>query len=98
MYKIVILPVAEHDLDSIVDYLNGFYPSTAVRQYDRLVEAILTLEEYPNKFEEYRPGQYHYIYRKMVVDDYLVFYVVEETEVVIHRILHGTRDISRYLD
>lgn len=52
MHSIVTLPQAERDLDDIVNYLNGFYSTSALRQYDALVEAILSLEEYPNKFEE----------------------------------------------
>lgn len=98
MYRIVTLPQAERDLDDIINYLNGFYPSTALRQYDKLVEAVLSLEEHPGKFEEYKPGCFQFSYRKMVIGDYLVFYVVEEIEVVIHRILHGARDISHYLE
>lgn len=98
MHRIVALPQAERDLDDIVDYLNGFYSSSALLQYDSLVDAILSLEEYPNKFEEYKPGKYQFNYRKMVVDGYLVFYVVEDTEVVIHRILHGSRDLARFLE
>lgn len=98
MYRIVTLPQAERDLDDIVRYLNGFYPSTAQRQYDKLVDAILCLEEHPGKFEAYKPGCFHFAYRKMVVGDYLVFYVVEEKEIVLHRILHGARDISHYQD
>lgn len=98
MYRIVTLPQAEHDLDDIVDYLNGFYPGSALRQYDALVNAILSLEEYPNKHEEYKPGRFQLKYRKMVVGDYLVFYVVENVTVVIHRILHGSKNLSRYLE
>lgn len=98
MHRVVTLPQAERDLDNIITYLNGFYPGSALRQYDALVDAILSLEEYPNKFEEYKPGQFQFGYRKMVVGDYLVFYVVEDAEVVIHRILHGSRDLSRYLE
>ena len=98
MHKIVTLPTAEQDLDDIVEYLGGFYPSTAIRQYDQIISAILSLEEYPNKFEVYKPGQFRYDYRKMVIGDYLVFYVVNDTEVVIHRILHGKRDIGRYIE
>jgi addiction module RelE/StbE family toxin len=98
VHKIVILPHAEQDLDDIVEYLSGFYPSTAIRQYDQIVSAILTLEEFPNKFEAYKPGQFRFSYRKMVVGDYLVFYVVNDAEGVVHRIMHGKRDISRYIE
>jgi len=38
-------------------------------------------------------------YRKLVVGDYLVFYMIDENEnsVEIHRIFHGTRNIGQHL-
>jgi toxin ParE1/3/4 len=49
-------------------------------------------------YKEYGTGHYRFNYRKMVVDDYLVFYVVLDEAIEIHRILHGKRDIGRYLE
>ena len=39
-------------------------------------------------------------YRKLVVGDYLVFYMVNEEDktVEIHRIFHGSREIKKQLD
>ncbi len=48
-------------------------------------------------YEEYRAGHYHWAYRRMVVDDYLMFYTVLDDTVEIHSVLHGKRDIGRYL-
>jgi toxin ParE1/3/4 len=36
-------------------------------------------------------------YRYLVLDNYLVFYVVEEQAVVVHRIIYGARDYKRVL-
>jgi plasmid stabilization system protein ParE len=36
-------------------------------------------------------------YRVLVVDNYLVFYKVKRTTVLIYRILHGARDIVHLL-
>lgn len=98
MHRIVMLPRAVQDLEDIVDYLSQFFASTAIKQYDRIIEKINDIPPYPNKYEEYRTGQYHNTYRRVVVDDYLVFYVVMDDIIEIHRILHGKRDIDRYLD
>lgn len=97
MHRIVMLPRTVQDLEDIVDYLSQFYASTAIKQYDRIIEEINDIPPCPNKYEEYRTGQYHNTYRRMVVDDYLVFYVVMDDIIEIHRILHGKRDIGRYL-
>lgn len=98
MYRIVMLPLAVQDLEDITDYLSQFYASTAIKQYDRIIEKINDIPPFPNKYEEYGKGQYHNAYHRMVVDDYLVFYVVLDDVIEIHRILHGKRDIGRYLD
>lgn len=98
MRKIVMLPIAMKDLEDIVDYLAQFYESTAVQQYDRIVEKIRELAEFPEMYEVYHGGQFHQAYRRMPADKYLIFYVVRAEAIEIHRILHGSRDIHRYLD
>ena len=98
MHRIVMLPLAVQDLEDITDYLSQFYASTAIKQYDRIIEKINDIPPFPNKYEEHGKGHYHNNYRRMVVDDYLVFYVVLDDVIEIHRILHGKRDIGRYLD
>ncbi len=93
-----MLPRAVQDLEDIVDYLLQFYASTAIKQYDRIIEKINDIRPYPNKYEEYGTGQYYNTYRRMVVDDHLVFYIVLGDILEIRRILHGKRDIGRYLE
>ena len=97
MRKIVILPLAVQDLEDVVEYLSQFYESTALRQYDRIIEKVNTLLDFPEMCEIYEPEKYRLTYRKLVVDDYLVFYALTGQEIQIYRILHGSRDIKRYL-
>lgn len=97
-YKIVMLPTAKNDLADMVEYLSQFYPSTALNRYDRIVEKISLLADMPNMCEEYPTAVSGYSYRKMIVDDYLVFYVVLEDIVEIHNIINGKFDISKYLN
>ncbi|WP_347490275.1 type II toxin-antitoxin system RelE/ParE family toxin [Desulfoscipio sp. XC116] len=98
MRKVVMLPVAAQDLTDIVGYLAQFYESTALRQYDHIIEKIKELPRFPEKYEIYSVGQYRPAYRRMPVDGYLVFYVVLKDTIEIHRILHGSRNIKQYLD
>lgn len=98
MRKIVMLPRAVQDLEDVIDYLSQFHANTAIKQYDRIVSKIQELPRYPEMYKEYGTGHYRFNYRKMVVDDYLVFYVVLDEAIEIHRILHGKRDIGRYLE
>lgn len=98
MRRIGMLPQAVQDLVDVVDYLSQFYVSTAIKQYDRIVSNIQELSHFPHKYEEYEVGHYRFSYRRMVVDDYLVFYAVLDDSIEIHRILHAKRDFGRYLD
>lgn len=99
MRRIVMLLRAAQDLEDVVDYLSQFYESTAIKRYDRIISKIQELPRFPEMYEEYRSGDcYRFDYRRMVVDDYLIFYVVLDDVIEIHRILHGKKDIGKYLD
>jgi len=95
-YKVVFLPEAMSDADEIRQYLSQYYSNTVRKFLDLLRKRIGTLRDNPHLAQAYpdRPS-----YRRLVVENYLVFYKVNEVTgiIEIHRILHGSRDISRYL-
>ena len=87
-YKIKYLPLAVQDLNEIARYLSGFYPKTASRVLKELRDKIAKLGDNPKMCEIYPLDP---VYRQMVVDQYLVFYQVNESTrtVEIHRVLRG---------
>ena len=87
-FKIIYLPVAEQDLNSIAEYLSQFYASTFGKFMNMLEKSIVNLETSP--FMGVKYGNY----RKLAVSDYLVFYKVDEDAelVKIYRVLHGAQD------
>ena len=95
-YKIKYLPLAVQDLNDIARYLSGFYPQTAHRVLKEMREKIAKLGDTPRMCEVYAPDS---TYRKLVADQYLVFYCVrEETRIVeIHRVLRGSWNLPQYL-
>ena len=97
MYKIKYLPLAVQDLNDIARYLSGFYPKTANRVLKEMRAKITKLGDTPKMYEAYCPDP---AYRRMVVDQYLVFYRVnDKTKVVeIHRILRGSWNLPQYLE
>ena len=96
-YKIRYLPLAVQDLNEIVRYLSSFYPKTARRVLKEIREKIAKLGDTPRMCEVYALDP---MYRRMVVDQYLVFYCVrEETGIVeIHRVLRGSWNLPQYLE
>lgn len=95
-YKIKYLPLAVQDLNDIARYLSGFYPQTARRVLKEMREKITKLGDTPRMCEVYALDP---TYRKLVADQYLVFYHVNENVKVveIHRVLRGSWNLPQYL-
>ena len=97
-YKVRIFPEAKQDLLELIDYLNTLSPDAAVRMYDKITEEIAGLSRMPERCP--RPRDLALAakgYRYLIVEKYLVFYVVEGDVVQIRRILYGRRNYQQIL-
>nr|WP_315988574.1 type II toxin-antitoxin system RelE/ParE family toxin [Desulforamulus aquiferis] len=92
-----MLPAARIDLGYMIDYLSEYSPETSLKQYDRVIGKINTLKEFPFMCGEYPIEVMGFRYRRMVIDKYLVFYIVKEQIVEIHRILYAKMDVTKQL-
>lgn len=91
-YRVEYLPLAERDVIDIVDYIARDRPQAARAFVDRLDRAGARLAVFPRSGK--RPSDERLQrsgYRLLVVDDYLVFYVVAGSAVQIRRVIHGAR-------
>jgi len=89
-YKVKIYPAAQMDLNNIVSYLNTLSPQAAIRYYDLLVEKIGSLVEIPERCPFVRDIALKAKgYRYLIVENYLVFFVVKGDTVQIRRILYN---------
>jgi toxin ParE1/3/4 len=101
-YKIKFTPVAEQDLDDIYDYIvNKLFAETAANSLLEKIETdIMRLKGFPFScsyvLDEALKSRG---YRRFIVDNYIVFYLVNETEkqVVIMRILYGAREYENLM-
>ncbi|TDF95373.1 type II toxin-antitoxin system RelE/ParE family toxin [Paenibacillus piri] len=101
-YNIVITEPAEADLRGIAEYiaLELKEPSTAQNLITKIGEFIFELEIMPYRYalvnDERLASQG---IRMLLVDNYIVFYVVSETHdsVTVIRIVYGKREWSRIL-
>jgi len=95
-YRIRYLPDTITDRDEIREYLSQYYESTAKQFFALLKEKIARLKDFPYSCPSYENDP---DYRRLVVRDYLVFYIVNETDKIIeiHRIFHESRDIRQHL-
>ena len=99
-YTVQITPDALNDLEKMPHYIakNLGSSETADSKYDRIVEAILSLDTLPGRckivdFEPERSAGLH----RMLVDNYSVFYVVRERTVIVTNVLYSASDIERRL-
>lgn len=91
-YKLLIFPSAEQDLQDIVDYVNGLSPDAAIKLYDEIVKKIGSLAQMPLRRPLIKnPALKAKGYRVLVVNSFLVFFVVRENTVEIRRILYSRR-------
>lgn len=101
-YYLEITEPAENDIFEIKRYISEelLEPRVAERIIDKIAEGILELEEMPLRnalvLDE---GLALDGIRKLIIDNYIVFYIVDEGKqtVTIIRILYGRRDWANLL-
>jgi toxin ParE1/3/4 len=89
------LPAAESDLTNIYSWIIKDSPARAVSFLDGIDKRIGNLAAHPNlgrvpkhlKLQE--AG-----YRVLMIESYLVFHVVREHAIEIHRVIHGSRGLN----
>ncbi|RAW89011.1 type II toxin-antitoxin system RelE/ParE family toxin [Photorhabdus laumondii] len=90
--KLSISPLAEHDLEEIGDWIAQDNPVRALSFTKELYQQCLLLAEAPAIYRE-RPELGKGV-RSSAYGCYVVFFqIIDDTEVRIERILHGSRDI-----
>jgi len=75
---------------------NGDYPNKAKRLFQEIDKNLKSLEDMPYLYPVYQRNPK---YRRMVLEDHLLFYYVDENkhEVKVYRILYDKMDIENQL-
>jgi toxin ParE1/3/4 len=92
IYPINYLPSAQQDLLEIIDYISQDDMQTAFAFVNELDTSIAKLATFPLMGlipDDLRLQSLKY--RMLIIQNYLVFYVVLDDEIEIRRILHGKR-------
>lgn len=103
IYQIQVTYFAEKDLRDIYEYIafTLLEPDIAFEQLDRIEEAVLSLNELPERFRlvGYEPWFSRGI-RQMPIDNFIVFYAIniDKKLVTIIRVMYGRRDINKQLN
>ena len=99
-YRVEITCEALGDMEQIYNHIAYVLlsPENAMGQYNRIADAILILDEMPERFRimDSEPEHSRGL-RRMLVDNYSVFYIIEEDSVMITDVLYTPSDIGRRL-
>ncbi|WP_286438722.1 type II toxin-antitoxin system RelE/ParE family toxin [Bacteroides acidifaciens] len=99
-YVVRITDSALADMEEIYNYIaiQLQAPENAMGQYNRIAETIEGLNVFPErvKLVESEPERIMGL-RQLVIDNYSVFYVIEDMDVIVTRVLYSAMDISRRL-
>ena len=103
IYEVRMTPEAKNDLRGIFEYIAFDLQSVqnAAGQIDRLEKGISELDQMPERFRKYEKEPWHSRnLRVMPVDNYLVFYIPDQTTgiVTVIRVMYGGRDAARRLN
>ena len=99
-YEVLISDKANEDMEAIHKYIAQtlLSPGAADKQYDRIADAILSLERMPERIKamDSEPERSEGL-RPLFVDNYTVFFVVKIDTVIIVRVLYSASDIGKRL-
>lgn len=103
IHSIVYTAKARQDLRDICEYIayELLEPDIASGQINRIMKTIRSLAEMPMRHKLYEEEPWHSQgIRFMPVDNYLVFYLPDQTKKItnIIRIMYGSRDVSKQTD
>lgn len=96
-YNIQITDKALSDMEEIYYYIAEQLqaPEAAMGQYNRIADAIETLETYPERVKLIETEEERELgLRQMPVDNFSVFFHIREDRVIITNVLYSASDIA----
>lgn len=99
-YIVNITDDALNDMEALYEYIaiKLQAPENAMEQYDRIADAILTLDSFPDRDGLFECEPEHSLgIHRMVVDNYLVCYVIDPDVVTVTDVLYGASDVHKRL-
>ena len=100
-YKVQITDKALVDMEAIYNYIaiQLQAPENAMGQYNRIAKAIEELNMFPERVRIMESEREHTMgIRQFVVDNYSIFYVIEDERVIVMRVLYSASDIGARLN
>ena len=101
-YEVILTDIAREDLEEIYEYISKYLlePVIAKKLMNKIEQRILKLEENPYMYEKVRIKYNNDVYRKLVVDNYIVLYKAYKSynQVVVYRVIYGRIDYLKIME
>ncbi len=97
-YQIRLLKIAEEDFTEIISFIANDNLDAAKNLADKIEKDLKLLSENPYLGRVPRDEEIKNLgYRFLIVQTYIVFYTIEDTSILVHRILHQARNYKSLL-
>ena len=97
-YSVLIFPTAENDLLEIKEYFENKLKTTVNNLFEKFDKQIGLIENNPLIYPLVSDTYLNQLgYRMIPVDNFLIFYIISDNTVQIHRFLYGKRDYLHIL-
>lgn len=97
-FSVRYLPIAQDDLNNIFDWIAKDNTARALTFVEKIDKRIGALSQSPNLRRIPRNAKLkEYGYRVLILDSYLVFYVIHDKVIKIHRVIHASRNLDHLI-
>ena len=97
-YQVRLLSIAEEDFTEIISFIASDNSTAADSIANKIEKNLELLLDNPNLGRIPREEEIRNLgYRYLIVQNYLIFYTIEERTIFVHRILHGARNYKTLL-
>lgn len=96
-YNVKITDKALADMEAIYQYISEELksPASAIRQYNRIADGILSLDMFPERIRIMESNDERLRdYRRLLVDNYSVFFVINDMDVIVFRVIYSATDLE----
>jgi toxin ParE1/3/4 len=97
-FSVRFLSVAEEDFTEIISFIAADNPKAAENLASKIEKNLELLSENPLLGKTPVDSDLKLLgYRYLIIENYIIFYTIEQKTIFIHRILHGARNYKAIL-
>ena len=99
-FTVQITDEALLDMEEIYNYIavDLFLPDSALEQYNRIAQAILSLDIFPERCPLFENEPEHTLgIRKLIIDNYIICFIIDSENVTVTDVLYGASNLHNKL-